>query len=126
MKASQQQGSKVFIVSLKLTMTLAVLIIIGLVISLAYSNLESVDKFITTTKPWLLFWRILLFLALIAGWPQWSTMYAQWAGMDKAQLNSMLGCRWRIALWLLIMEAVLSQGVLSEFVNKLITTDVAL
>jgi len=126
MKASQQQGAKVFKVSLKLTMALAVLIIAGLMISYAYTNLESVDKFITTTKPWLLFWRMLVFLALIAGWPQWSSMYAQWAEMNKAQLNRMLKYRWRIALWLLIMEAVLSQGILSEFVNKLITTDAAL
>jgi len=126
MKASQQQGSKVFIRSLKLTMALAVLIIIGLVISLSYTNLESVDTFITTTKPWLLFWRMLLFLALIAGWPQWSVMYAKWAGMNKLQLDRMLGCRWRIALWLLIMEAVLSQGILSEFVNGLVTKDTAL
>jgi len=125
-KASQQQGTKVFIVSLKLTMTLAVLIIIGLVISYVYSNLESVDKFITTTKPWLLFWRMLLFLALIAGWPQWSVMYAKWATLTEAQLIRMLECRWRIALWLLVMEAVLSQGVLSEFVNNLITTETAL
>jgi len=126
MKASQQHGTKVFIVSLKLTVTLAVLIIIGLVISLAYSNLASVDKFITTTKPWLLFWRILLFLALIAGWSQWSSLYAEWAGMNKAQLDRMLEYRWRIALWLLVMEAVLSQGVLSEFVNGLVTKDTAL
>ena len=126
MKASQQQGSKIFIVSLKLTMTLAVFIIIGLVIIYAYSNLASVDKFITTAKPWLLFWRMLLFLALIAGWPQCSSMYAQWAGMNKAQLDRMLEYRWRIALWLLVMEVVLSQGVLSEFVNKLITTETAL
>jgi len=123
---SQQQGAKVFIRSLKLTMVLAVLIIIGLVISYAYTNLESVDKFITTVKPWLLFWRMLVFLALIAGWSQWSVMYAQWAGMNKAQIDRMLGCRWRISLWLLIMEAVLSQGVLIEFVNNLVTMDTAL
>jgi len=125
MKASQQ-GTKVFIALLKLMMTLAVLIIIGLVISLAYSNLASVDKFITTTKPWLLFWRMLLFLALIAGWPQWSVMYAKWATLTEAQLIRMLEYRWRIALWLLVMEAVLSQGVLSEFVNSLVTKDTAL
>lgn len=121
MKASQPQGSKVFIGSLKLTMALAVLIMIGLVISYTYSNLESVDTFITTAKPWLLFWRILLFLVLIAGWPQWSSIYAQWAVMNKAQLDRMLACRWQIALWLLVMEAVFSQNVLSEFVNNLIT-----
>jgi len=126
MKTSQQQGTKVFTVSLKLTLALAVLIMIGLVISYAYSNLESVDKFITTAKPWLLFWRMLLFLALIAGWPQWSTLYAQWAGMNKAQLDRMLEYRWRMALWLLVMEAVLSQGILSEFVNGLVTKDAAL
>jgi len=126
MKALQQQGSKVFIRSLKLTMTLAILIMIGLVIGYAYTNLESVDKFITTTKPWLLFWRMLLFLALIAGWSQWSVMYAKWATLTEAQLIRMLECRWRIALWLLIMEVVLSQGILSEFVNGLVTRDAAL
>ncbi len=126
MEDPQQQGSKVFIRSLKLTMILAVLIMIGLVIGYAYINLESVDKFITTAKPWLLFWRMLLFLTIIAGWPQWSTMYTQWAGMNKAQLDRMLECRWRIALWLLVMEAVLSQGILSEFVNGLVTKGTAL
>jgi len=123
---SQQQGAKVFIRSLKLTMALAVLIIIGLVVSYAYTNLESIDKLITTVKPWLLSWRVVAFLALIAGWPQWSVMYAQWAEMNKAQLDRMLGCRWRIALWLLLMEAVLSQGVLSEFVDNLVISDTAL
>jgi len=118
MKTSQQQGVKVFTVSLKLTMTLAVLIIIGLMISYAYTNLESVDKFITTAKPWLLFWRMLLFLALIAGWPKWSTLYAQWAGMNKVQLDRMLEYRWRMAIWLLVMEVILSQGILTEFVNN--------
>jgi len=118
MKTSQQQGVKVFTVSLKLTMVLAVLIIIGLIISYAYTNLESVDKFITTAKPWLFFWRMLLFLALIAGWPQWSTLYAQWAGMNKAQLDRMLEYRWRMAIWLLVMEVILSQGILTEFVNN--------
>jgi len=126
MKTSQQQGAKVFTVSLKLTMVLAVLIIIGLMISYAYTNLESVDKFITTAKPWLLFWRMLIFLALIAGWPQWSTLYAQWAGMNKAQLDGMLEYRWRMAIWLLVMEAILSQGILTEFVNNVVMRDTEL
>ena len=120
---SQQQGAKVFLGLLKLTMALAVLIMIGLVISYVYINLESVDKLITTAKPWLLSWRVMAFLVLITGWPQWSDMFAQWVGMNKEQLDRMLGYRWRIALWLLLMEAVLSQGVLSEFVNNLVTWD---
>lgn len=107
-------------------MALAFLIIIGLVISYAYTNLESVDRLMITAKPWLLLWRMVVFLVLIAGWPQWSAMYAQWAGMNKAQLDRMLGCRWRIALWLLVMESVLSQGILSEFANNLVTRDTAL
>jgi len=123
---SQQQGAKVFLGLLKLTMALAFLIIIGLVISYAHTNLESVDKLITTAKPWLLSWRVVAFLVLISGWPKWSVMYGQWAGMNKAQLDRMLEYRWRIALWLLIMETVLSQGVLSEFVNNLVTRDTAL
>ena len=120
---SQQQGVKVFLGLLKLTLALAVLIMIGLVISYACSNLESVERLITTTKPWLLSWRMLMFLILIAGWPKWSVMYAQWAGMNKAQLDRMLAYRWRIVIWLLVMEAVLSQDILSEFANNLITKD---
>ncbi|HHA19077.1 MAG TPA: hypothetical protein ENK70_05170, partial [Methylophaga sp.] len=57
-QSQQQQGAKVFIGLLKLTMALAFLIIIGLVISYAHTNLESVDKLITTAKPWLLSWRV--------------------------------------------------------------------
>ena len=120
---AQQQGTKAFTGSLKITAGLALLICVGLIVSVATSNLETIDRLLGSVRPWLLSWRILVFLVLIGGWRQWSVIYTQWAGMNEAQLVRMLDCRWRIAIWLLVMEAVLSQGVLSEFVNNLVAVE---
>ncbi len=93
---------------------LALGILITLVVAVSINNVEVIAQWEVVTRPWLSIWRLFLFLVLIGGWRYWSELYTQWANLDKSQLSQMLSYRRRIALWLLIMEAIFSQHLLTE------------
>ena len=118
-KQDSQRGTKVFKTLVMMACVLALIIIIGLAVSLSYSNVGTIDKFMLQSRPWLGVWRLLLFLIVFGFWPKWSVLYAGWASMNTEQLELMLAYRWRMALWVLVMEAVFSQKILSHFVNQL-------
>jgi hypothetical protein len=65
-------------------------------------------------KPWLMYWRLGLFLSLVGGWPYWVSRYAHWAKLDSGQQHFLRHYRWRFALILLMIEAILVQGVFVE------------
>ena len=112
-------GIKIFKTLVIMTCMFALIIIIGLAVSLNYSNVEKIDQLMLLSRPWLGVWRLLLFLIVFGFWPKWSVLYAGWASMNTEQLELMLAYRWRMALWVLVMEAVFSQKILSHFVNQL-------
>ena len=116
-----KKGKQVFRWSLIMTTVFSLVIFIGLSISHYLYSTETINQFLDGIKPWLAAWRFFLFIVLIGGWRQWTAVYAKWAGLSGDQLDRMLGYRWRMALWLLVMEAVFSQGILTEFVNSVIT-----
>ena len=112
-------GIKIFKTLVIMTCMFALIIIIGLAVSLNYSNVEKIDQLMLLSRPWLGVWRLLLFLIVFGFWPKWSVFYASWTSMNTEQLELMLAYRWRMALWVLVMEAVFSQKILSHFVNQL-------
>ncbi len=118
-KQSSQRGAKVFKTLVVMTCLFALIIIIGLAVSLSYSNVEAIDQFMLLSRPWLGVWRLLLFLIVFGFWSKWSVLYAGWVSMNTKQLELMLAVRWRMALWGLVMEAVFSQKTVSHFVNHL-------
>lgn len=93
---------------------LALGILIALIVAVSINKVEVITQWQNLASPWLSIWRLFLFLALIGGWRYWSELYTQWANLDENQLSQMLSYRWRIALWLLIMEAIFSQHLLTE------------
>jgi hypothetical protein len=97
---------------------LALGILIALIVVVSFNNVEVIPQWQNLTSPWLSIWRLFLFLALIGGWRYWSELYTQWASLNESQLSQMLSYRWRIALWLLIMEAIFSQHLLTELFVK--------
>lgn len=117
-KQSSQRGTKI-LKTLVLMTCVFVLIIIGLIVSVTYSNVEAIDQFMLQSRPWLGVWRLLVFLIIFGFWPKWSVLYAGWASMNTEQLALMLAYRWRMALWVLVMEGVFSQNILTHFVNQL-------
>ena len=118
-KKDLPRGTRVFKALVIMTCMFALIIIIGLAVSLNYSNVEVIDQFMLQSRPWLGVWRLLLFLIVFGFWPKWSVFYASWTSMNTEQLELMLAYRWRMALWVLVMEAVFSQKILSHFVNQL-------
>jgi hypothetical protein len=121
---TQEKGAKVFRWSLIIFAGLALIVIVGPMISVAYyDDIEAIDQFMSTARPWLSAWRLLLFVIVIGGWRHWTAVYAKWAGLTDDQWGRMFDYRWRMALWLLMTEAVFTQGVLTEFINNVITME---
>lgn len=119
-QGSASRGRKVFRGSLIITALFAMLVAIGLAVSHSYTDIETINQFMSDSKPWLGYWRLLLFLTLFGGWNRWSAMYASWASMSPEQLERMISLRWRMAAWTLVMEAVFAQHVLSDFVSNVL------
>lgn len=97
------------------------LLVIILVVSVTY--LYGFDTWLAWRKaaqPYLGVWRLFLFTVFIGGWKTWVRKYAQWAELTDFQTQFYLQYRWRMALWLLVIEALLVQNVLSDFVNNVI------
>lgn len=118
-ESAMEKGRLVFRWSLIVTAGFALLVMLGLILANQLYGIEAIERFTDHAKPWLTLWRAALFIALIGGWRYWSLLYAAWSGMSDHQFQRLLRYRWRIALWLLVMEAVFSQGVLFEFINHL-------
>lgn len=116
-ESSAEKGRRVLRWSLIVTAGFVLLVILGLILANQLYGIETIERFTDRAKPWLAGWRIVWFIALIGGWRYWSLLYAAWSGMNDRQFRLLLSYRWRIALWLLVMEAVFSQGVLSEFIH---------
>ena len=83
-------------------------------------GVDSLQRGIDALKPWLLAWRILLFGILIGGWPLWVSWLAWWADLDASRQQAILDQRWYVALWLVVIELVLGQGVTARFFGYLL------
>lgn len=116
---TRKRGRQVFTWSVLITAGGAVLIAVGLIVASNYVPIGTIVRTVESAEWPLTVWRIGLFLAIIGGWPRWSALYASWAGLNARQRAFMLNYRWRMALWLLVMEAVLSHGVVVEFIENL-------
>lgn len=116
---TRKRGRQVFTWSVLITAGGAVLIAVGLIVASQYVPIGTIVQTVELAKWPLAIWRIVLFLAIIGGWPRWTAIYASWAGLSEEQRVFMLNYRWRMALWLLVMEAVLSHGVVVNFIDNL-------
>lgn len=83
-------------------------------------GIESMKRGIEAMKPWLAIWRFLLFVGVIGGWRLWASWLAHWAYLDESRYQSILDQRWRVALWLVVIEMVLVQGVSAQFFGNLL------
>lgn len=83
-------------------------------------GLEAVDRGLEAAKPYLALWRLVLFLALIGGWRHWIGLLASWGGLDETRTRFALAQRWRMAAWLIVVEAVLVQELPAKFVRLLL------
>lgn len=99
--------------------TAAVAVLILLIAHMFYS-LDGLVKIIEASKLGFTVWRLSLFLLLIGAWPALSAGYADWAGLTAEQNASLKAYRWRMAGWLLVMEALFCQTLWLDFGQMLI------
>lgn len=65
-------------------------------------------------------WRLSLFLLLIGGWPAITAGYANRVGLSAEQTTGLKAYRWRMAVWLLVMEALFCHTLWAEFARTLL------
>ncbi len=70
---------------------------------------------VAAAQPYFLAWRALLLIALIGGWPLLVGRLARHFRFSLIQQQALLAVRWRLALWLILIEILLVQGVLGQF-----------
>ena len=80
-----------------------------LVLALIFSRWESLASAMEASKFELGLWRLSLFLLLISGWPVFTDKYADWVGLTTEETASLKAYRWRMAVWLLVMEVLFCQ-----------------
>ncbi len=114
----QKKGRRVYRWLLRISAALALLVICALVIAVTFDRVDLIQQWSYSAKTWLSSWRLLCFVLIIGGWRYGSSWYAQWTGLDDNQLDRMLDYRWRVALWLLVMEAIFSQNILTELFSS--------
>ncbi len=115
-RSPRNKGRQWFCVSLLLVTVVPFILLI--LATLLYPVAVIVQWF-ASLHPELSFWRLAVFIGLIGGWHIWTEGYARWAGLNAHQSQLLAAYRWRMALWLIIIETLLIQDVLAEFVESL-------
>ena len=75
----------------------------------ASGGMSAVDARLAGLSPWLLLLRIAIYSGIVGGWPCWTAAAAKPHGWNPAQMAFMKSLRWRVAVWLLLYEAVFAQ-----------------
>ena len=65
-------------------------------------------------------WRAALFLILIGFWPWWVERLARYRDWSPAHRVFVFAQRWRVAAWLVVLELVLVQNVLTRFIEAIL------
>lgn len=92
---------------------------LGLLVWGHYQDMEVIDRQLEAARPWLAAWRLTVFLVLIGGWPYWMAWLARYGKWSEARREAPRAQRWRIALWLIVLELVLVQNVVGRFMQSL-------
>jgi hypothetical protein len=117
---AQIKGHRFFIRTLIFTAIGSVLAALIVVTAFwLYPAHQAIAFFESLSTP-LVFWRLLLFMVLIGGWPFWTRWYSQWGYLNTEQSDRLLGLRWRLAGWLIIGELLLTQNILGHFMDQLL------
>jgi hypothetical protein len=99
---------------------LAALVGLGLLLLSQWQSPLMTGRSLETARPWLLLWRLVLFGVLIGFWPVWVRFLTRWRRLTDAQSARLVGARWTIAVWLVVLELVLGQNVVGRFLNLLV------
>ncbi|AEG00443.1 hypothetical protein [Methylomonas methanica] len=101
-----------------LAVTAAAVVLI-LLHAITVSSWDSLASAMEASKFGFALWRLSLFLLLIGGWPVFTDKYADWVGLTAEETASLKAYHWRMAVWLLVMEALFCQTLWLGFARTL-------
>lgn len=87
--------------------------IIALFIVIGWAYLGGLNALESTLQNWegvLMFWRLSVFVAMLAGWPIWINALASCQNWSNDMRRKAINMRWRIAGLLILIEVVLVQN----------------
>ena len=80
---------------------------VGLWVWMARSGLEAAELMLARAAPWLLCWRLLLFVALMVYWRELVRGLSTYAGLSDAATAALRRWRVRAGIGLIVMDLVL-------------------
>ena len=111
-------------IALKFLMTLfvvGVVIVTVFVFTVSYFyGYEVLVQKISSAKTIFALWRLFVFMTIVGAWDYWIEQLSNWIQLSDAKKMFYLNYRWRFALWLLLIEALLIQDVLADFFSLFI------
>ena len=100
-------------------LALAALAIAGTLAWHHFRDARAVAGTLERVAPWLAVWRVSLFVALIGFWPRLMSRLAERYGWNHAQRRHAINQRWRVAIWLIVIELLLVENVVARFAHGL-------
>ncbi len=99
--------------------TLFILVGIGMAAWQLFEDPMTIRDRLYAAKPYLFGWRMLLLALLITFWPHLMAWLGRCNGWSTGKLQFAIGWRWRAALWLMVIEVGLVQGVIGGFLRNI-------
>lgn len=117
---TRQRPGRGFLPVLSLSgLTLAALAIAGTLAWHHFRDGRAIAGTLERVAPWLALWRASLFVVLIGFWPGLMSWIAERYDWSAAQRRHAMSQRWRVALWLIVIELLLVENVVGGFVHSL-------
>ena len=87
--------------------------------SVQTSSVAAIQTRIDVIKPVFTTIRFLLIGLVALSWPASTQLLHRWGHIDEARATRLLSMRWRIVTWLVVIELVLGQNLLDQFLSAL-------
>ena len=87
--------------------------------SVQTSSVVAIQTRIDVLKPAFTTIRFLLIGLVALLWPALTNVLHRWGRVDEAEEAQLLSLRWRIVTWLVVIELMLGQNLLSRFMSAL-------
>lgn len=91
----------------------------GLLIWSRYQSLPMIANQLDHAWPWMMVWRLTVYVLVIGGWPRWVAGLGRRYDWTAAFSQQLLQLRWRLAGWLVVLELLLAWNLVGHFLRTL-------
>ena len=103
-----------FLLLTLLAFVLALVVGGGLWHSIGTSSMVAIQTRVDAMKPVFTGFRLFLITLVAMAWPFLTNSLHRWGRINEAQATTIRAQRWRIVAWLMVIEGVLGQNLLSQ------------